>query len=75
MFTKEQISKGIERADASKVYRMLQFLYSCQTASEQAGENTEDSNGVGFTGYDAPFLSSVAAGSQRYGSLTPNRPR
>lgn len=52
------------------VYRMLQALYQRQTVDEQATEQTKYVNGMGFTGVDAPILSSIAQSSQRYNDLT-----
>jgi hypothetical protein len=51
---------------------LLFCLYQRQTSDEQRSENTHYLNGVGFSGTDAAFLSSVAKSCQRYGySLTP----
>ena len=40
--------------------RALLKIFEAQTASEQATESTNHHNGVGFTGSDAPFLTSCA---------------
>ncbi len=51
-------------------YRMLQTLVERQTADEQAAEQTTHTNGMGFTGADAQFLTSVALKSRPYGNIT-----
>lgn len=48
----------------------LLAVYANQTADEQVVEATKHNNGRGFTGSDAPFMSSVAKKAQQYGSLT-----
>lgn len=53
--------------------RALLFLYSRQTADEQSSQTTNHDNGMGFSGFDAEFLSSVAQGVQRYGNMTPRQ--
>ena len=40
--------------------RALIKIFEAQTASEQATAMTNHTNGVGFTGSDAPFLTSCA---------------
>jgi hypothetical protein len=56
------------------IYRMLQSLYTLgQTADEQASYSTKHSNGVGFNGVDAGFLSDVAIKSAEYFKNNPNR--
>ena len=35
-------------------------IYNLQTESEQCCDETQESNGVGFNGVDAPFLSNIA---------------
>ena len=52
------------------IYRMLQAMYSRQTADEQTGEHTKYQNQIGFNKIDVGFLSSVAKNSQKYGQLT-----
>lgn len=50
--------------------RALLFLYDRQTSDEQATGNTSHSNGRGFSGCDAEFLSSVARSAQKYGNIS-----
>ena len=40
--------------------RHLLFVYSKQLESEQSTKNTHAKNGVGFTRFDAPLLTSLA---------------
>lgn len=55
------------------VVRGLVRIYERQTQSEKAAHTTTESNGVGFTGVDADFLTSLAEKAIKYGSLTPNQ--
>ena len=48
------------------ITRALLFMYARQTADEQATQATRQSNGIGFTGVDAEFLSSVAQRCTKY---------
>jgi hypothetical protein len=69
-WTPERIAAGIQNADNAKLYRMLKFLYDRQTQVEQDTHSTVERNQRGFSGFDAQFLSSVAAKAAKYGSLT-----
>jgi hypothetical protein len=72
-FLQAQASKeatAISAPAREAIYRALQAVYANQTSDEQATQDTRHENGKGFTGVDAPFLSSVAQSSQRYGTLT-----
>ena len=44
--------------------RAIIALYQCQTDDEQMAEVTKHTNGVGFSGVDAGFLSSLAKQAQ-----------
>lgn len=68
-WTKDSIRSILERDDRAVLKGLLR-IYSLQTATEQAIENTNQHNGVGFSGYDAPFLTSLAKGYIQYGRLT-----
>jgi hypothetical protein len=48
------------------IYRFLLAMYKRQTADEQAQGFTKQDNGIGFSGIDSQFLSSVAARAQQY---------
>lgn len=55
------------------LYRGLVTIYNYQTADEQAADATAHDNGVGFSGCDAPFLSSLAKQVISRGFLTPTQ--
>ena len=54
-FLKEKIQQ-----DKTWALRALLKIYEYQTQEEQQQESTNDANGVGFSGCDAKFLSSIA---------------
>jgi hypothetical protein len=58
-WSKEDI-QDLLRTNDRAVVRALLFLYSQQTKDEQEVEATQHSNGRGFNGMDANFLSSLA---------------
>lgn len=58
-WTKEEILRLIETSD-KMVERSLVKLYEKQTEDERNAEETRHHNGVGFSGFDAPFLTSLA---------------
>ena len=58
-WTKEAILDKLDNSD-EMVRRSLLRLYAEQTADEQAIGATTESNGYGFNGVDAEFMSSVA---------------
>lgn len=60
MATVERILACIADGPIAKVENMLLALYDAQTADEQASESTNHTNGVGFNGTDAGFLTSLA---------------
>lgn len=55
------------------VARGILAIYALQTDSEQATMETSESNGVGFSGADANFLSSLAQFYQAKGFLSPKQ--
>lgn len=62
--TKKKIKEFIREklgTDILWIKKALLLIYSKQTDSEQVKRETTDYNGVGFTGYDSRFLSSVAS--------------
>lgn len=65
LFVKNQLSTN--RAWALKG---LVRIYERQTADEQRSETTSHENGMGFTGTDAQFLTSLAKQYQQRGSLS-----
>jgi hypothetical protein len=74
-FTKHVDANNETRAIADPkikgvVLRGLIFLYDRQTANEKAAGHTNVDNGIGFSGVDCVFLSSVAVKAKQYKSLT-----
>jgi len=65
LFVKNQLSTN--RAWALKG---LVRIYERQTVDEQRSETTSHENGMGFTGTDAQFLSSLAKQYMQRGSLS-----
>lgn len=59
VWDKEGIVELIDRSD-EMVRKSLLVVYSLQTDSEKAAQITQDYNKVGFTAFDAEFLSSCA---------------
>ena len=53
--------------------RALMRVYANQTADEQSIGATVQHNGIGFTGSDAEFLTSLAQQFDRRGSLSPKQ--
>lgn len=68
-WNKENISELLQKSDKA-VLRGLKVIYSLQTESEKEIETTHFHNGVGFTGSDAQFLTSLAKSYEHYGKLT-----
>jgi hypothetical protein len=56
--------------DERWLFKSLLTIYKYQTAEEKAVEHTRYHNCVGFTGTDAPFLSSLAVQLRDRGSLS-----
>lgn len=50
--------------------RALTIVFNNQTADEQVSEDTRYQNGIGFTGADASFLTSLAKQYQKWGRLS-----
>lgn len=69
VWTEEQIKYLIQTND-EVLYRALRKLYGYQTEIERQSGNTQESNGVGFNAYDAPFLSAIYKSLEQYGHLT-----
>ena len=59
IYDKANVRAKLE-TDMRWLTRGLLAIFAHQTASEQNSESTEEDNGVGFSGADAYFLSSVA---------------
>tara|TARA_R110002020_G_scaffold293707_1_gene509412 strand:- start:751 stop:1053 length:303 start_codon:yes stop_codon:yes gene_type:complete len=71
-WTIEEIRALIAENDKA-VARGILAIYGKQTAMEQMVGETSASNGVGFSGADAPFLSSLALFYQAKGFLSPKQ--
>lgn len=59
--------------DPAWTHRAILRIYEEQTAEERASETTNLHNGVGFSQYDAKFMTSLAKGIKKYGSMTPKQ--
>jgi hypothetical protein len=59
IWKKEEIKDLLQKSDKA-VMRGLVVIYSLQTEDEKKAEETSEHNGVGFSGVDAKFLSSLA---------------
>ncbi len=72
VWTEEEIKSLIQSND-KVLYGALKKLYACQTADEKASGETNEYNGVGFNGVDAPILSSFCEFLNKTGFLTPKQ--
>ena len=72
VWNKDAIIQLLDTNDKA-VDRAVVQLYRRQTQEEQATHATKVNNGVGFTGLDAEFLSSLAESAMKYGQLTPKQ--
>jgi hypothetical protein len=52
------------------VKALVRIYQENQTADEQVSQTTSHDNGIGFTGVDAQFLSSLAQAQLKYGRLS-----
>lgn len=52
------------------IFKMLWAMYQRQTADEREKQSTVHENGMGFNGFDAPFLSDVARNAYPFKDLT-----
>ena len=68
-WSKEHIQHLLLTND-NAVGRALLQIYARQTEAEQRHKNTEEDNGVGFSGVDGQFLSDVAERYKRYPKLS-----
>jgi len=55
----EMIRENLTESD-KWVFRAIEVIYDRQTMDEQMQLTTKETNGIGFTGVDASFLSSLA---------------
>ena len=68
-WTKSDIRKLLEDSDLA-VARAILAIYGRQTADEQSIGETTHHNGIGFSGVDADFLSSLARFYESKGFLS-----
>ena len=59
VWTVDEIKQLVQTND-KVLYGALKKLYELQTESEKQQKETTESNGVGFSAYDAEFMTSVA---------------
>lgn len=71
-WSKEAIQTMLATNDRA-VCRALVAIYSRQTHQEQISGTTKEHNGVGFSAYDAEFLSSLAEQVKTRGTLSPRQ--
>ena len=71
-WNRESIIALLEKSDKA-VIRGILVIHSLQTATEQATDSTHVVNAKGWSGVDAEFMSSLARGIEKYGSLTPKQ--
>lgn len=57
VWSHEEIRTNVDQQD-KWLYRGLLALYSKQTANEQVSKSTTESNRMGFSAFDAEFLTS-----------------
>jgi hypothetical protein len=69
---KESIQALLDRSDRA-VIRGLKAIFALQTAEEQQGHHTNENNGVGFSKFDAPFLTDMVKAIDTWGGLTPKQ--
>ena len=66
LFVRQQLSSS----PACALKALVRIFQENQTASEQSLEATTEDNGIGFTGTDGQFLSSLAKQFLKRGSLS-----
>lgn len=71
-WNRELMLERLQRSDEWTTNGLV-AIYNRQTEDEKAAEFTKYDNGVGFSGADAEFLSSLARYYQIHGELSPGR--
>ena len=72
-FTKKEIIEKLRNQlgkNLNSALKALQIIYEFQTEDEKESESTCYENGMGFTGLDAPLLTSFASQVNRGRSLS-----
>jgi len=68
-WTKEEIKSLLESNDVAVIKGLIR-IYELQTSDEQSAEYTKHHNGVGFSGFDGEFMTSVAKFFLKVGFVT-----
>jgi hypothetical protein len=68
----DQMRKNLETSSNTRARALLR-IFENQTRDEQASESTNHYNGIGFTGSDAQFLTSLAKQFKYKGYLSPKQ--
>ena len=61
------------RTNKKALYRAVVVIYDYQTEYEKADYQTKEANGVGFSAFDAEYLSSIAEQIKQGRVLTPKQ--
>lgn len=72
-YTKDELVNGLKwqiANNSQKAIDALMRIYSFQTENEKSDGYTEEFNGVGFSGVDSEFLSSLAENYKKYHRLS-----
>lgn len=72
-YSKQELINGLKNQlsnNSEKSINALLEIYKYQTLDEQKSGYTKEFNGVGFSGVDSEFLSSLAENYKRYGRLS-----
>jgi len=76
MITKKQVKDYLKRKLGNNVawaIRALHVIHGNQTLDERTDHATRWENGIGFSGFDAPFLTSLANQIDRGRRLSPKQ--
>lgn len=68
--TEKFVRHMLSTDDTWAIKALVRIYQENQTPTEQSTLSTSVDNGIGFTGVDAPFLSSLAQAYLRYGRLS-----
>lgn len=71
-WTRDDITALLDKSDAA-VGRALLAILARQTFDEQQSHDTKHHNGVGFSAFDAPIMTSMAKFYRKAGFLTPKQ--
>lgn len=71
--TKDSVQELIRRSDRA-LYAGVRAIHARQTADEQVGHLTRHTNKVGWSKFDAPWMTDMIVKLDRYGSLL-DRPK